>query len=38
MRQNPNVILVGEIRDAETAKVAVQASLTGHLVFQLFMP
>jgi len=33
MRQNPNVILVGEIRDAETAKVAVQASLTGHLVF-----
>ncbi len=33
MRQNPNIILVGEIRDAETAKVAIQASLTGHLVF-----
>lgn len=33
MRQNPNIILIGEIRDAETAKVAVQASLTGHLVF-----
>ena len=33
MRQNPNIILIGEIRDAETAKVAIQASLTGHLVF-----
>ncbi len=33
LRQAPNVILVGEIRDAETAKVAIQASLTGHLVF-----
>ncbi|MBT5630358.1 MAG: Flp pilus assembly complex ATPase component TadA, partial [Oceanospirillaceae bacterium] len=31
--QDPNVIMVGEIRDLETAKVAVQASLTGHLVF-----
>lgn len=33
MRQDPNVILVGEIRDSETAKIAVQAALTGHLVF-----
>jgi type IV pilus assembly protein PilB len=33
MRQNPNIILIGEIRDAKTAKVAIQASLTGHLVF-----
>ncbi len=33
LRQNPNIILIGEIRDAETAKIAVQASITGHLVF-----
>ena len=33
LRQAPNVILVGEIRDKETADIAVQASLTGHLVF-----
>lgn len=33
LRQAPNVILVGEIRDAETAKIAIEASLTGHLVF-----
>jgi type IV pilus assembly protein PilB len=33
LRQAPNVILVGEIRDRETAEVAIQASLTGHLVF-----
>jgi type II secretory ATPase GspE/PulE/Tfp pilus assembly ATPase PilB-like protein len=32
LRQNPNIILVGEIRDDETAMVAVQASLTGHLI------
>ena len=32
LRQDPNVVLVGEIRDRETAQVAVQASLTGHLV------
>ncbi|PIP22363.1 MAG: hypothetical protein COX38_01015 [Candidatus Nealsonbacteria bacterium CG23_combo_of_CG06-09_8_20_14_all_39_25] len=32
MRQDPDVILVGEIRDLETAKIAVQAALTGHLV------
>lgn len=33
LRHDPDVILVGEIRDAETAQIAVQASLTGHLVF-----
>lgn len=33
LRQDPNVIMVGEIRDEETAQLAVQASLTGHLVF-----
>jgi general secretion pathway protein E len=33
LRQNPDVILVGEIRDLETAEIAIQASLTGHLVF-----
>jgi general secretion pathway protein E len=32
LRQDPDVIMVGEIRDAETARIAVQASLTGHLV------
>ncbi len=33
MRQAPNIILVGEIRDRETADIAIQAALTGHLVF-----
>jgi general secretion pathway protein E len=33
LRQDPDVIMVGEIRDAETARMAVQAALTGHLVF-----
>jgi type IV pilus assembly protein PilB len=33
LRQNPNILLVGEIRDQETAETAIQASLTGHLVF-----
>ncbi len=33
LRQDPDIILVGEIRDKETANIAVQASLTGHLVF-----
>jgi len=33
LRQDPDVVLVGEIRDFETAEIAVQASLTGHLVF-----
>src|SRR5207244_3245985 len=32
LRQDPNIILVGEIRDVETAEIAVKASLTGHLV------
>ena len=32
LRQDPDVVMVGEIRDAETARIAVQASLTGHLV------
>ncbi len=33
LRQDPDIVLVGEIRDNETAKIAVEASLTGHLVF-----
>jgi type II secretory ATPase GspE/PulE/Tfp pilus assembly ATPase PilB-like protein len=33
LRQDPDVVMVGEIRDEETARIAVQASLTGHLVF-----
>ena len=33
LRQDPNIIMVGEIRDEETAQLAIQASLTGHLVF-----
>ena len=33
LRQDPDVILIGEIRDRETAQIAIQASLTGHLVF-----
>src|SRR3546814_8554061 len=32
LRQDPDVVMVGEIRDPETAQIAVQASLTGHLV------
>jgi general secretion pathway protein E len=32
LRQDPNIVLVGEIRDLETAEIAIQASLTGHLV------
>src|SRR5207302_5799854 len=32
LRQDPDVVLIGEIRDRETAQIAVQASLTGHLV------
>jgi len=32
LRQDPNIIMVGEIRDAETADIAVQAALTGHLL------
>ncbi len=33
LRQDPDIILIGEIRDSETAKIATQSSLTGHLVF-----
>jgi general secretion pathway protein E len=33
LRQDPDVVMVGEIRDKETAEIAIQASLTGHLVF-----
>jgi general secretion pathway protein E len=33
LRQDPDIIMVGEIRDAETAEIAVQAALTGHMVF-----
>src|SRR3546814_5597845 len=32
LRQDPDVVMIGEIRDRETAEIAVQASLTGHLV------
>ena len=35
LRQDPNVILIGEIRDSETAQIAVRASITGHLVFSI---
>src|SRR4029079_4527944 len=35
MRQDPDIIMVGEIRDLETAQMAIQASLTGHLVLPL---
>ncbi len=33
LRQDPDIVMIGEIRDAETARIAIQASLTGHLVF-----
>lgn len=33
LRQDPDVVMIGEIRDAETAEIAIQAALTGHLVF-----
>ena len=36
LRQDPNIIMVGEIRDNETAKTAIQASITGHLVLSSF--
>ena len=32
LRQDPDIVLIGEIRDAETAQIATQAALTGHLV------
>ena len=33
LRQDPDVLLIGEIRDEETAQIAMQSALTGHLVF-----
>ena len=33
LRQDPNVVMVGEIRDVETADIAIRAAMTGHLVF-----
>jgi general secretion pathway protein E len=33
LRQDPDIVMIGEIRDLETARIAIQASLTGHLVF-----
>ncbi len=33
LRQNPDIVMIGEVRDTETAKIAVRSSLTGHLVF-----
>jgi type II secretory ATPase GspE/PulE/Tfp pilus assembly ATPase PilB-like protein len=38
LRQDPDVILVGEVRDAETANICIQAALTGHLVFSPCIP
>jgi len=38
LRQDPGVIMVGEMRDAETAELAVQAALTGHVVFSTLHP
>ena len=36
IRQDPNIILIGEVRDSETAEIAVNAALTGHLLFTTF--
>ena len=36
LRHDPDVILVGEVRDVETAEIAIQAAMTGHLVFSIF--
>lgn len=38
LRQDPDIIMVGETRDAETASISVRAAITGHLVFQRFIP
>ena len=38
LRQDPNIIMIGEIRDSETAKIAVRASITGHLVLSTIHP
>ena len=34
LRQDPDIVMIGEIRDQETAEIAISASLTGHLSFQ----
>ncbi|NBV38993.1 MAG: hypothetical protein EBS00_05450, partial [Verrucomicrobia bacterium] len=33
LRQAPNIVMIGEIRDLETAEIAINAALTGHMVF-----
>ena len=38
LRQDPNIIMVGEIRDQETAVIAIEAALTGHLVLSPCTP
>ena len=38
LRQDPDIIMVGEIRDLETAQIAIKAALTGHLVLSTFTP
>jgi type II secretory ATPase GspE/PulE/Tfp pilus assembly ATPase PilB-like protein len=38
LRQDPDIIMVGEIRDHERALMAIQSALTGHLVFLRFIP
>ncbi len=38
LRQDPDIIMIGEIRDVETAEIAIQAALTGHLVLALCIP
>jgi general secretion pathway protein E len=37
LRQDPDIVMIGEIRDIETAQIAVQASLTGHLVLPMML-
>ncbi len=37
LRQDPDIVMLGEIRDSETASIAIQAALTGHLLFQHFI-
>ena len=37
LRHDPDVIMVGEIRDKETAEISIQSALTGHLFFPLFI-
>jgi Type II secretory pathway, ATPase PulE/Tfp pilus assembly pathway, ATPase PilB len=37
LRQDPDVLMIGEIRDQETADISLKASITGHLVFLLYI-